>query len=48
MNDFGPKCPASDNAVKAKRGRPKKKPEYDKTEKIQEELEKAVALFVEP
>lgn len=48
MNDFGPKRPASDDAVKAKRGRPKKKPEYDKTEKIQEELEKAVALFVEP
>lgn len=48
MSDFGPKRPASNDAVKAKRGRPKKKPDYDKTEKIQEELEKAVALFAEP
>lgn len=48
MKDFGPKRPASDDAVKAKRGRPKKKPDYDKTEKMQEEMEKAVALFVEP
>lgn len=48
MNDFGLKRPASEDAVKARCGRPKKKPEYDKTEKIQEELEKAVALFVEP
>lgn len=48
MNDFGPKRQASKDAVKARCGRPKKKPEYDKTEKIQEELEKAVALFAEP
>lgn len=32
----------------AKRGRPKKKPDYDKNEKIQEQLAQAVALFAEP
>lgn len=37
MNDFGPKCPMSESAetaptdtAKAKRGRPKKKPDYDR------------------
>lgn len=48
MDDFGQKRPASDDAVKGKRGRPKKKPTYDKTEAICEQLKKAVELFDEP
>ena len=48
MRDFGPKRPVSEDTVKAKRGRPKKKPNYDKDKMIQDQLEKAVALFVEP
>lgn len=48
MSDFGQKRPASNDVVKAKRGRPKKKPDYDKDSKIQEQLEMAVSLFSEP
>ena len=42
MNDFGPKRPMSEDAlcestdtVKAKRGRPKKKPDYDREKEIE-------------
>lgn len=48
MSDLGQKRPASKDAVKAKLGRPKKKPDYDKDLKIQEQLEIAVSLFSEP
>lgn len=48
MSEIGQKRPASKDAVKAKRGRPKKKPDYDKNSKIQEQLEIAVSLFSEP
>lgn len=48
MDDFGPKRPASDDAVKGKRGRPKKKPNYDKAETISDLLKKAVELYDEP
>ena len=48
MDNFGQKRPASDGAVKGKRGRPKKKPEYNKEESIQKLLQKAVELVEEP
>lgn len=48
MDDFGPKRPAFDDAVKGKRGRPKKKPNYDKAETISDLLKKAVELYDEP
>ncbi|MFR8609416.1 MAG: hypothetical protein ACLVDL_05520 [Faecalibacterium prausnitzii] len=55
MNDFGPKRPMSEDAlcestdtVKAKRGRPKKKPGYDRAEVIDELLVKAVEFFGTP
>ena len=54
MNDFGPKRPMSEDAtvstdtVKAKRGRPKKKPGYDRTKVIDELLVKAVEFFGMP
>lgn len=54
MNDFGPKRPMSEDAtvstdtVKAKRGRPKKKPGYDRTKVIDELLVKAVESFGMP
>ena len=55
MNDFGLKRLMSEDAhcestdtEKAKRGRPKKKPDYDKAEVINDLLEKAVDLFGEP
>ena len=48
MDNFGQKRPASEDAVKGKRGRPKKKPDYDKAETICELLKKAVELFDEP
>ena len=42
MNDFGPKRPMSEDSlcestdtVKAKRGRPKKKPDYDRDKEIE-------------
>lgn len=35
-------------ATKTRCGRPKKKPQYDKTEKMQEEFDKVVALFAKP
>ena len=42
MNDFGPKRPMSEDALcvsqdleKAKRGRPKKKPDYDREKEIE-------------
>lgn len=38
----------SDDTPKAKRGRPRKKPGYDRTEQIDVLLEKAVDLFGEP
>lgn len=38
---------SSEGAVKARHGRLKKKPDYDKEEKIQEQLDIAVALFGE-
>lgn len=38
----------SDDTPKAKRGRPRKKPDYDRTEQIDVLLEKAVDLFGEP
>lgn len=48
MSDIGPKRPASKDAVKAKRGRPEKKPGYDKEGVIDDLLRKAVELFEEP
>lgn len=55
MNDFGPKRPMSEGAlcestdtVKAKRGRPKKKPGYDRAEIIDELLVKTVESFGAP
>ena len=55
MNDFGPKRPmsedvlcASKDTVKAKRGRPKKKPDYDRDKEIEAFQAKAVELFGEP
>ena len=55
MNDFGPKRPmsedapcASDGIEKAKRGRPKKKPDYDREKEIEAFQARAVELFGEP
>ena len=55
MNDFGPKRPMSEDApcvsdgtVKAKRGRPKKKPDYDREKEIEAVQAMAVELFGEP
>ena len=55
MNDFGPKRPMSEDAPcvsedieKAKRGRPKKKPDYDRDKEIEAFQAKAVELFGEP
>ena len=55
MNDFGPKRPmsedvlcASKDTVKAKCGRPKKKPDYDRDKEIEAFQAKAVELFGEP
>ena len=55
MNDFGPKRPMSEDAPcvsegteKAKRGRPKKKPDYDREKEIEAFQAKAVELFGEP
>lgn len=55
MNDFGPKRPMSEDAPcvsegieKAKRGRPKKKPDYDREKKIEAFQARAVELFGEP
>ena len=55
MNDFGPKRPVCDgennspaHIEKKKRGRPKKKPGYDRAEIIDELLMTAVELFAEP
>ena len=55
MNDFGPKRPMSESAetaptdtAKAKRGRPKKKPGYDRAEVIDDLLVKAVEFFGTP
>ena len=55
MNDFGPKRPMSEDAlcestdtVKAKRGRPKKKSDYDREKEIEAFQVRAVELFVEP
>ena len=52
MNDFGSKHPMSESAeiaptdtVKAKRGRPKKNPGYDRADVIDELLVKTVELF---
>ena len=52
MNDFGPKRPMSEDAPcasegteKAKRGRPKKKPDYDRDKEIEAFQAKAVELF---
>lgn len=55
MKDFGLKRPVSESAeiaptdiVKAKRGRPKKKPDYDRDKEIEAFQAKAVELFGEP
>ena len=55
MNDFGPKRPMSEDAqcvstdtVKAKRGRPKKKPDYDREKEIDALEQKVIDLFGEP
>lgn len=55
MNDFGPKRPVSESAeiaptdiVKAKRGRPKKKPDYDREKEIEALQQKVIDLFGEP
>lgn len=55
MNDFGPKrpvCEGEDNTSahieKRKRGRPKKKPDYDRDKEIEAFQAKAVELFGEP
>ena len=55
MNDFGPKRPMSEDApcestdiVKAKRGRPKKKPDYDREKEIEALQQKMIDLFGEP
>ena len=55
MNDFGPKRPMSEDAPcasegteKAKRGRPKKKPDYDREKEIEAFQARAVELFGEP
>lgn len=55
MNDFGPKRPMPESAetaptdtAKAKRGRPKKKPDYDREKEIEAFQAKAVELFGEP
>ena len=54
MNDFGPKRPmpesvetAPTDIAKAKRGRPKKKPDYDREKEIDAFQAKAVELFGE-
>ena len=55
MNDFGPKRPMPEGAetaptdtVKAKRGRPKKKPDYDREKEIDALEQKVIDLFGEP
>lgn len=55
MNDFGPKRPMSEDArcvsqdlEKAKRGRPKKKPDYDREKEIEAFQAREVELFGEP
>lgn len=55
MNDFDPKRPMSEKAqcvstdtVKAKRGRPKKKPDYDREKEIDAVQQKVIDLFGEP
>lgn len=55
MNDFGPKRPmpesvetAPTDIAKAKRGRPKKKPDYDREKEIEAFQTRAVELFGEP
>lgn len=55
MNNFGPKRPMSEDAPcvpegieKAKRGRPKKKPDYDREKEIEAFQARAVELFGEP
>lgn len=55
MKNFGQKRPASENgvqtssdAVKRKRGRPKKKPGYDRDRVIQDMLHEAALLYKEP
>lgn len=55
MNDFGPKRPMSEDVpcvpadtVKAKRGRPKKKPDYDRDKEIETLQQKMIDLFGEP
>ena len=55
MSDFGPKRPMSEDALcvpadteKAKRGRPKKKPDYDREKEIEALQQKVIDLFGEP
>ena len=55
MNDFGPKRPMPEDAlcestdtVKAKRGRPKKKPDYDREKEIDALQQRVIDLFGEP
>ena len=52
MSDFGPKRPMSEDAlcvstdtVKAKRGRPKKKPDYDRDKEIYALQQRVINLF---
>ena len=55
MSDFGPKRPMSEDALcvstdteKAKRGRPKKKPDYDREKEIDALQQRVIDLFGEP
>lgn len=48
MSDFGPKRRGTGVPEKAPRGRPKKKPGYDREREIQSLIQQAVALFKEP
>ena len=48
MSDIGPNCQTCECVEKAKRGRPEKKPGYDKAEVVGDLLKKAVELFGEP
>ena len=48
MSDFGPMRRETGVSEKAPRGRPKKKPDYDREKEIQSLIQQAVALFEEP
>ncbi len=48
MNDFGPERRGTCGPEKAPRGRPKKKPGYDREKEIQSLIQQAVNLFEVP